>query len=202
MLREFEAFAKTPTASNFLSARAALLSQSPRPLTAEDLSHLEALLAAGDPASVSKAIDDLPPIAVLSPAVHLVAAEAAEAAGDDADCQLERFLLITCLEAILHTGNGTEQSPYVATCTMDERHVCEMLGLVPRSQSLVNRRGKALDAIECEDGACIWFDVSGLVSLPAAGSRHKRKMSHGYVRYRNTVQCLVPRGKRVSQTQR
>jgi hypothetical protein len=202
MLRELEAFAKSPTPTNFLSARAALLSQSQRPLSAEDISHLQALLDADEPAAVSEAIGALPPIAALSPAVHLMAARAAETAGDEQDCRLERYLLVTCLEAILQTGDGTEDSPYVVTCSMDERHVCEMLGLVPRSQALANRRGKALDVVECVSGASVWFDVSGLVSLPALEPRRKRNADHALAERRNKDRCLVPGRKRVSQTPR
>ena len=202
MLREFEAFANSPTPANFLSARAALLSQSQRPLTADDLSYLMELLDAGNPAAVSEAIIGLPAIAALSPAVHVVAARAAEAAGDQEDCELERFLLVTCLEAILQTGDGTEEAPFVVTCTMDERHVCGMLGLVPRSQALASRRGNALDVIECENGASVWFDVSGLVSLPVLGPRRKQNADHLRAERGKKSRCLAPARKRVNPTPR
>jgi hypothetical protein len=202
MLREFEAFAKSPTPANFLAARAALLSRSQRPLTAEDLSRLLNLLAGGDPAAVSQAIDELPPIAALSPAVHAVAARAAEAAGSDEDCQLERFLLLTCLEAILQSGEGTEDAPYIVTCTTDERHVCEMLGLVPRSQALTNRRATALDVVECDTGVTIWFDVSGLVPLPGLKPRRRRSVDQAHAERRSKARCQAPARKRVSQTPR
>lgn len=200
MQREFEAFAQAPTRSSFLAAFQALLSRSRRPLAAEDFAQLLALLDAGDQAGFSQALANLPPLSALSPAVHRIAADAAQAADDQRDCQLEQYLLATCLAAILQTGDGSAASPYVVTCTMDERHVCEVLGLAPRSQALLNFRGKALDVIECAGGTNVCFDVSALVPLPAPQPPRRKKDPHSAGARRQSARCVQAREKRLSQT--
>ena len=200
MSREFEAFARLPTPESFVSARAALLGQSPRPLAATDIAHLLDLLQSDGPHAVSEAIASLPAIAALSPAIHAIAAEAAAAAGDSADHELERYLLLVCLEAILNAGDGSEDSPYLVACTMDERHVCRALGVIPRSQALSNHQGRLLDVVACENGERICFDVTGLVTLPARQPRRTKSADHAVANPRRSG-CLAA-GRRVSQTRR
>lgn len=200
MKREFQAFAESPTRSNYLAAFHALRAQSRRSLSSEDVAHLLTLLEAGAGHEMADAIASLPPIAALSPAVHSIAAQGAKAAGDAQDWELEQFLLDTCLSAILESGNGTAESPYVVTCGMDERHVCQVLGLAPSSQALINHHGKSLDVIQCASGLSLFFDVSAAIPLPAPQPlrRGERKKSASI----REPRCRQSRGKRLSQTPR
>ncbi len=51
----------------------------------------------------------------LSPRFHVLTGMAAEALGDNCVANCEKRRTHLCLEAILQTGQGTEQSPYLST---------------------------------------------------------------------------------------
>jgi hypothetical protein len=167
MPRTFETFVADPSRENYLLAREALLAPSFRSLDAAQLDALVLLADAGDIAGLTSALEALPPIAALVPRVHYYAALAAEARRDEEDLELERMLLVICLRALLMTGDGSRESPYVISASSDEYDLLEALELSPVSQSLVHRRGAACDVIACDDGSEIWFDVSALVQIPA-----------------------------------
>ena len=114
----------------------------------------------------NEALAGMSSLSALSPAVHALAAESARAAGDDADGELEEFLLAACLHAILETGDGTAEAPYLVVCTADERHVCQALDLEPGPQALINASGTSLDVVQCLDGTDVWFAVSHLAPMP------------------------------------
>src|SRR5687768_7182236 len=117
MEREFKAFVEEPSTERFLSARKALAARSPRTLSAGDFRELAHLLDERDLPGVSRALQSLPPIAALSPAVHLLAARAALLSGHEQDHALEEYLAEICLEALLGTGDGSIDRPYFVCCT-------------------------------------------------------------------------------------
>lgn len=161
------AFVAHPSRENFLRARDELLAASPRPLDAAALDSLSLLADTGDVQGLSTALDALPPIAALVPRVHYHAALAAEARGDEQDLELEQMLLVICLRAILMTGDGSEEAPYIVSAGTDELDLLDELDLEAASKSLIHRGDGAFDVVLCEDGSEIWFDVSALVQIPA-----------------------------------
>jgi hypothetical protein len=161
------AFVAHPSRENFLRAREELLAASPRALDAAALDSLSLLADAGDVQGLSSALDALPPIAALVPRVHYHAAVAAEARGDEQDLELERMLLVICLRAILMTGDGSEEAPYVVSAASDELDLLDELELEAASKSLIHRGDGAFDVVLCEDGSEIWFDVSAIVHISA-----------------------------------
>ncbi len=195
MKRALKALAIAPSGSTFLAAYQAL-SRSSRTLAADEVSHLLALLESRERAALAAALDDLPPLSALSPAVHWISRQAARAEGNEEDALLEEFLLDACLTAILDTGNGSAESPYVVICTADERHVCQALGLEPGPQALLHDSGLALDVVQCLDGTDVWFDVSRLVPLPGLKPVRRQPAAHSA---RNSVKCATGRN-RLSQS--
>ena len=161
------AFVAHPSRENYLQAREELLAASPHALDAAALDSLSLLADAADLKGLTSALDGLPPIAALVPRVHYHAALAAEARGDEQDLELERMLLVICLRAILMTGDGSEEAPYVVCAASDELDLLDELDLAAESKSLVHRGDGTFDVVRCEDGSEIWFDVSALVQIPA-----------------------------------
>ena len=163
-LRDFVA---EPSRENFLAAREELLAASPRILTGAELDSLSLLADAGDATGLTEALAHLPPIAALVPRVHYYGALAAEARGDEQDLELERMLLVICLRAILMTGDGSEEEPYVVCAASDELDLLDELDLTAASKSLVHRGDSAFDVVQCDDGSKVWFNASAMVQIPA-----------------------------------
>ena len=162
-----QAFVAEPSKKSYLRAREELLTASERILDATLLDPLTLLHDAGDMTGLSAALAALPPIAALTPRVHYYAALAAEARHDDDDLELERMLLVVCLRALLMTGDGSPEQPYVVSALCDENDLLESLELAPETRRLVHRGDSVFDVVTCDEGSEIWFDVSALVRIPA-----------------------------------
>jgi hypothetical protein len=178
MQRQLAAFVNEPGRPTFLAARDAVLRRSAIPLSALDLADLARLLAEGQHEALLERIDALPPSKVLSPRVHYLAAEAADALRDFETSEIERSLFVLVLQGLLSTGSGTQQSPYVVCHASDEYDVLDALNLTPARQALVEVQGRLLDQVLCSDGREVWFDVHDLLSQPgrrAAKARPRRR---------------------------
>ena len=161
------AFVAQPSRENYLAAREELLAASSRSLTVAELDSLSLLADAGDVKGLTEALAHLPPIAVLIPRVHYYGALAAESRGNAEDLELERMLLVICLRAILMTGDGSEEEPYVVCAASDELDLLDELELTAASKALVYRGDCAFDVVRCDDGTDVWFDASAMVQIPA-----------------------------------
>jgi hypothetical protein len=166
MQRQFSRFVESPSRKHYLAVRDAVLRSTPLPLAASDLAELVRLLEAGDYRQVLERIDLLPPSKVLSPRIHFLAAEAAEGLGDERTGEVERYLFVICLKALLATGDGTEAAPYSVCHATDEHDILEAGGHEPAAQCLVNREGRLCDVVTCADGRQLWFDVTALFIRP------------------------------------
>jgi hypothetical protein len=180
MQRQFTEFVESPTRDSYLAVRNAVLDLTPLPLLATDLAELERLLDCDEWQEVLDRIELLPASKAISPRVHFLAAEAAEALGDIERGELERFLFVLCLKGLLATGDGTRSAPYVVCHTADEHDVLGALGLEVASQSLVESQGYSCDLLTCTDGRQVWFDASATLAFKPAlakTSRARRKPS-------------------------
>jgi hypothetical protein len=166
MERQLTAFVERPSRQTYLAVRDAVLRTAPLPLATTDLADLERLLDAGAAQQALDRLDALPSSKVLSPRVHLMAAEAAEAVGDLENGEVERFLFVLCLQGLLATGEGTPADPYLVCHATDEYDVLEALDLQPAGQSLVEHEGRLCDVLVCTNGREVWFDASPMVSRP------------------------------------
>ncbi len=151
-----------PSRENYLAAREELLAVSTKPVSPADLDKLGKLLDDCEYLSLRESLAQLPPLAFLLPRVHFYAAAAAEGLGDAADYELEKALFSACLSALLLTGTGGPESPYIVGSTADEYDLLSALQRVPASQLVVQGPDGPQDVIECTDGSECWFDVSAL----------------------------------------
>lgn len=151
-----------------MAARRAVLRLTTLPMAAQDIAEAERLLAEERYQDVLDRIDSLPASKVLSPRIHFLSAEAAEALGDEAAVELERSLFVLALKGLLATGDGSRGNPYVVCHATDEYDIVDALGCEAARQTLVEVEGRMLDAIVCSDGRELWFDLSDALPLPRA----------------------------------
>lgn len=183
MQDELQTFLEAPTARNYRRVRELLCDASSevssstehgneervgenQAPTAHDLRELASLSAAGEYEKVLDRVSQMLPEWSLSPRVHFYAANAADHLGETETAEIERFVFQACLEGLLATGNGTMQAPYQITYLSDEYDVLTALGLEPRTQALVDRRGLLCDVVQCTDDEEVWFELAGLLADP------------------------------------
>ena len=184
MQRQLAAFVEQPSKSTYLTARDAVLCQSPIPLNSADLAEIEQLLEGQQYQDVLDRLDLLPPSKVLSPRVHYLAAEAAAGLGQDDEIELERSLFVLTLQGLLATGDGTRANPFCICHTSDEYDVVDALDGEPAGQSLLEVEGRWCDVILCSDGRELCFDVTGLVGVKPRARRRGLARKRGVVRRR------------------
>jgi hypothetical protein len=172
MERRFTQFVEQPSRENYLAVRDAVLRLTPLPIEASALAELLRLLETGHFQEVLDRIDLLPASKVLSPRIHYLAAEASEALGDWQTGELERFLFVLCLKALLATGDGTPAAPYCVCHASDEHDLLDANGLEPAAQLLIDRDGRLCDVITCTNGRQFWFDVTAV--FQRSQPRHKK----------------------------
>jgi hypothetical protein len=173
MQRQLAAFVEQPGRATFLAARRAVLSLSPLPLVAAQIAELDRLLEQNEFQCLRDQIDTLPPSKILSPRIHFLAAEAAEALGDMEDVELERSLFVLTLQGLLASGDGTRSNPYIVCHPTDEYDVIAALGHEAAGQSLVEYGGRLHDVLLCTDGRQVWFDITELLVRP----RSRKKLA-------------------------
>jgi hypothetical protein len=189
MQRQLAAFVEQPCKTTYLAVRESVLRESSLPLLAVELAELDSLLDEGEYQLLRDRLDALPPSKVLSPRVHFLAAEAAEALGDATDVELERSLFVITLRGLLATGDGSPANPYVVCHPTDEYDVVTALGAEPAGQQVVEQEGHLCDVVTCGDGREVWFDVTDILAQPR-------------VRRRTVQQRLKRRRPRVSRVAR
>ena len=175
MQRRFTQFVESPTRENYLAVRDAVLRRTPLPIQAADLAELVRLLDAEAHEEVLERMELLPPSKVLSPRVHFLTAEAAEALGDVETGEVERFLFVLCLRGLLATGDGTPAAPYSVCHASDEHDLVEVLGCEIAAQALVEREGRLYDVLTCSDGRQVWFDATASFQRPKTGPGKTRR---------------------------
>ncbi|MBW8884443.1 MAG: hypothetical protein JF612_06620 [Planctomycetia bacterium] len=175
MQRQLAAFVEQPCKATYLAARDAVLSQSPFPLMAAEMANLDFLLEHEEHQALLDRLDALPASKVLSPRIHFLAAEAAEALGYTSDIELERSLFVLTLQGLLATGDGTRANPYFVCHASDEHDVLAALGHEAAGQSLVAHEGRLCDVLVCSDGREVWFDVTDLLVRKSVRRPHFAK---------------------------
>ncbi len=83
---------------------------------------------------------------------------------DDAQeaAQMEDALAELCLEGLLGTGNGEQNTPFVLTLFSDQDDILVALSKQLASQKRVLHEGRWRNQVGCEDGSELWFDVHDL----------------------------------------
>src|SRR5262245_18029077 len=167
MQRELAAFAEHPTRATYVAAREAVMRRSPLAIASTDFAALERLFSDQAYRELLDRLSALPPSKILSPRIHFLAAEAAEALGDASAVELERSLFVLTLQGLLATGDGTRGNPYLICHATDEYDILEALGQESARQTLVEHEGRMCDVLRCTDGREVWFDVTPIISRPS-----------------------------------
>jgi hypothetical protein len=108
---------------------------------------------------------------ILNPGIHFVASQAFQELGEAERSESEAELGRALLGGLLLTGDGSPDRPYVVLRAADEYDVLASMGLRCRAHQVAYRNGRAFDALACDDGRDVWFDVSaaaGVGLIPAA----------------------------------
>src|SRR5712691_13436338 len=95
----------------------------------------------------------------LDPRVHLLASTIHSQLGDQEESEMEEELASMLLEAILETGDGSEEHPYLVMRPCDEYDVVEeYFDKQVELQEFDMER--SFDILTCDDGTVYWFDIS------------------------------------------
>jgi hypothetical protein len=124
------------------------------------------LLEAGRGEEAVAAVRALMPGAFFSPAAHQALAAAHELIGDLNAAERERAIAGLAGEAILASGDGSREQPWVVLRVSDEYDVLRHLGLHADAQRLERADGLTLDRLTCNDGSELWFDLTLLEGVP------------------------------------
>jgi len=165
---ELQALAESPTLDNYLRLRELLLESPDFSADMAELERLTRFCLAERGEEALRLADEMFPRWLLSSRFHYWAACAAEMTGDAEDAELERFLSTTCLEAILATGAGTRESPFVVTYPSDVRDVLLFRRLRIASQQLTEEADGFRDRVLCQGplgkgGREVWFDCDAIL---------------------------------------
>jgi hypothetical protein len=104
---------------------------------------------------------------ILSPGLHFLASQAFRELGEEERAEREAETGRALLGGILLTGDGSPEHPYLVLRVADEYDVLASMGLRCKAHQVAYRAGRAFDALACDDGRDVWFDVTA----PAVPSR-------------------------------
>lgn len=157
----FVAFLEDPSTENFRAAQRALIDSEEYEPYSNELESVEELVDQERWIDAEEAFRAAMPNLLLSPRAHLVAGMLAEHAEEADRAEFERAIAGLCARAIVETGEGTCERPYIVTRTTDVYDVLGFLGKRPTGQALVgDGNGRHFDQMTLEDGTELWFDIT------------------------------------------
>jgi hypothetical protein len=124
-----------------------------------------------------RSIEALMPNWFLNPRVHLLTSTIHSQLGNPQESEMEEELAHVLLEAILETGDGSKEHPYLVMRPGDEYDVVEYFGKQVEMQELDMRDERSFDILTCEDGTVYWFDISLL--MEACARRESERSAAG-----------------------
>jgi len=160
--RDFEAFVKEPTKANYLRVHRAVTTAETYQPYSMDLEDVDKLVEDGKFEEARSRLKKAMPGLILCPKAHALASRVARALGDTATADKEAPLAKKCIEGILSTGDGNPERPYMITRVSDEYDVLRHLKKTVAQQGVMNKDGKTLDRMQCDDGTEYCFDVTVL----------------------------------------
>jgi len=102
---------------------------------------------------------------VLNSGIHFVASQALRELGEEERAEREAETGRALLDGLLMTGDGSPGRPYIVLRAADEYDVLASMGLRCRAHQVAYRDGRAFDALACDDGRDVWFDVSAAAGV-------------------------------------
>jgi Domain of unknown function (DUF4919) len=161
----FAEYMRQPSPNAFLHLRQRII-DNPKydPYSGAD-KDLEALVCEGRFAEVRPAFDAMLPSWLLSPKAHTLASVAAMQLGDQRTSLMEQFLASRCLGAILQTGDGSDEQPFIVTVVADEYDVLKSYGRRSLGQALRAFGDRYIDVHHLDDESTACFDVTDLQAV-------------------------------------
>ena len=97
---------------------------------------------------------------ILNPGIHQMLSFAWHKLGQEETAQYELTVAMALLDAILSTGDGSKDQPYLVLYPADEYDLLAFLEKRSTGQALEKLGDKRYDCQTCQDGTEIWFDVT------------------------------------------
>jgi len=160
------------SAANYLAVCDAISSHTSYAPYSDELARVEDLFSENKLEEARSCIFGAFPNLLVSPRAHWALAAIANRLKDDRGRSMEQWIAARCVEGVLATGEGTREKPYVVLRTSDEYDVLQFRGKKFVSQALQEFNDKCFDAISCEDGSELWFDITrayAMLKKPLSG---------------------------------
>ena len=158
----FMAFLQSPDKDSYLAVRNWIVESDLYDPYADDLDEIHDLLDEGKFAAAGDEIGKWTPTLLLNPTVHWMLSMIEGETGNEQDSRMEAFIAAKCVEALVATGDGTAEHPYLVMTVGDEYDIMEFLGKEFAGQSVIGGGDPQIDVITCSDGVVLRFDTTDL----------------------------------------
>lgn len=191
----FAELLRQPTARRYKLLRSAFLESKFASDPVLALAQLAHSFAEGEFEELPQQVDELMPHAFLSLRLHRIGGMLAIQQNDLARAELHRFAFDAICQAILLTGNGTRNRPWLVTHSSDASELLAARGREVLSQSLVEDENRRYDVLLCDQEQEFWFDLTDLIPLTATRTARRTRPAA-------TVRLKPVRKKAVSRSRR
>lgn len=155
-------FLQEPSTDTFATLRSAVVEDPRWHPYAGDIEALQSLLKEERWAEIAGRFQAAMPSLMLCPEAHLIAAEGARRCGDEQGGALLLHIANQLLRAILATGDGSVERPYLVTNVSDQYLVLWAQSATFSKQRLDRRGDRRVDRFTCEDAAEVCFDITDM----------------------------------------
>lgn len=156
----FLAYLKDRTRESFLAARAVLMGLPGWDPWSPELAEFDRLLELNDWETLEHRALEVVDNWLLTPFVHECLAITHSNQGDEGGAEFEMHLFVACAEGILTTGEGTPESPFLATRVDDSYGALLYRELEWTNERTVVRGARTFHVLAASDGRDYWFDIT------------------------------------------
>ncbi len=153
-------FLDNPNGETYLPLREAIIAMPEFDMFSDGLTRMQDYMDADAPENVLAMVPELMPNWLLSPQVHSLISQAAEARGDAARARSESLMFEACMYGLSQTGDGSAAAPYAVVQVADEYAIAQFLDKQPTGHRRDVRDGIVIDVLTCADDSEICFDVT------------------------------------------
>lgn len=153
---KYETFLLHPTADRYLDLRATIIDEFGCPEIAPIVALERQIPNSNDAFALERCIDGLSCVWFLSPRFHQLVAQISRRHSAQQQRELSLFEAQCCLKALLATGDGTFDHPFVSTYATDIRDVASALDIEVQGQHVCQNKTDWYDVASCEDRE-LWF---------------------------------------------
>lgn len=152
-------FLAQPSGELYAALRAIVLLEPSYQFQTQDYEEMASLIEADEHAAAIAMMPLLSPNWLLSPGMHQLAGDAAQAAGDAATAASEHYLARAMLLGLMASGDGTQLRPYLVTHVADEFDLLDALDKDAVEQRHVATADGSFDVHTCTDGSQVWCAI-------------------------------------------